>query len=207
MNISRQNSGANKEKYEQKDSLYIDVGQPLFNGKTDTLNGGVNSKNSSLLLTQNPSNGSNNVIPSKFAQSGRKDAKARGGDLFKAAIMNSRDRNASSFSADSDIESPTKKTYEASSFKERSNAVMNQQKKEDSDNTDEFSGDNAQIDRNAIRISTGTSDKHPSRVSTTKRYSMLEGKTSTGNSPTYSPGFGSPKKNSKYAEEAKSPTK
>ena len=73
-----------KEKYEQKDSLYIDVGQPLLNGKTDTLTANVGSHNNSLLLAHGPmGQGSNPNSLSKFAKGG----KSGGSDLRKIAIM------------------------------------------------------------------------------------------------------------------------
>lgn len=220
LSFSKQASlGGNKEKYEQKDSLYIDVGQPLFNGKTDTLNSGVNSHNNSLLLGQTPTNnpGSNPGSLSKFAagMSGKKDnskgMRAGGGnDLFKAAIFKNMEKNSvNSPGLDSD-ESP-KRSYESSSFRDKSNAVISSgfgingaRKEKSPDNIEDVSNENPQVQRNVEKINVGTPDKHPSKlVSPGKRYSLLENKSGTGNSPTYSsPTYG---KNSKYGEESKSP--
>lgn len=219
LSFSKQASNVGKEKYEQKDSLYIDVGTPLFNGRTDTLNSGVNSHNNSLLLGQTPSNNTNNGSNpgslSKFAAgaaSGKKEGgKTRGGganDLFKAAIYKTMEKNSvNSPGLDSEDLSPKK--FDSGSFREKSSSVLNSnfgfngRKDKSPDNIEDVSSENPQVQRNVEKINIGTPDKHPSKlVSPGKRYSLLESKSGTGNSPTYS----SPTYKTKY-EDCKSPTK
>ena len=190
MLLGKQSS--NKEKYEQKDSLYIDVGQPLFNGRTVTLNASVNSNNNSMLLGNK---GSNPNSLSKFAKGG----KPQDVDLRKVAIMKNMQ------TADSDGESPK------SDYRDRSNSVggrsgfnMGNNKERSPDNIEDVSHENSQVQRNVDKIILGTPDKHPSKLlASGKRYSLLENR-SAGNSPK-----GSPMKNgaifSKFGEECKSP--
>lgn len=197
LSFSKQSANATKEKYEQKDSLYIDVGTPLFNGRTDTLNSGVNSHNNSLLLGQTPTNnpGSNPGSLSKFAAggvSGKKEGgKGRGGganDLFKAAILKTMEKNSvNSPGLDSEDLSPKK--YDSAREKSNSSlsfsASQNGRKDKSPDNNEDISSENPQVQRNVEKINVGTPDKHPSKlVSPGKRYSLLENKGGTGNSPT-----------------------
>ena len=105
--INQNSTKYQKEKYEQKDSLYIDVGQSLLNGKTDTLTGSVVSNNNSLLIGQSPRNSGSNSL-SKFAKGG----KAGGNDLRKLVIMKNTMQGA-----EGDGDSP-----KLPSLKERSNS-------------------------------------------------------------------------------------
>lgn len=172
-----------KDKYEQKDSLYIDIGQPLFNGKTDTMNGSVSSNNNSLNLGQSPKSGGSNSF-SKFAKGG----KAGGNDLRKLAIL----KNNMHGAGDSDPDSPM--------FKERSSSLGRQtsfkQKEQSEENVEDTPSDHPHVQsptKNPLKI-----------VAPGKRYQLLENK-SAGNSPKPSGqkvlagGF------SKFGEESKSP--
>lgn len=164
-----------KDKYEQKDSLYIDVGQPLLNGKTDTITAGVGSNNNSLLLGQGPM-GSNPNSLSKFA-----GGKGGANDLRKAAILKN-----SKFH-DSDSESPMNKSRERSSS--LGPGQSNSDRTKSPDNIEDVSNENPQVQNNVDRISLGTPDKHPSKlISPGKRYSLLENK-SAGNSPKVGGGY------------------
>jgi len=190
-NISK--TTATPLKYEQKDSLYLDVGQPLMNGKIDTLNAGVGSANNSLnLVGHAPSGnpGSNPSSLSKFAagnQAGKLSMKGRGGggnDLLKAAIFKNAERNMNNPYEES---SPVK-TFDNSGFSGKSNQVMG-------------GGDDGDDDNSAqpYMITRANSEGLAKSDSPIKRYSLLDNKGGTGNSQAYS-------KNSKYSEETKSPS-
>ena len=193
--VMRQNSiKYQKDKYEQKDSLYIDVGQPLLNGKTDTLAAGVGSHNNSLLLGQGPmGQGSNPNSLSKFAGGGKSGAN----DLRKAAILKN-----SKFQPDSsDGESPknAKSRERSSSLGPGQNGY--DRKEKSPDNIEDVSNENPQVQNNVDKISMGTPDKHPSKlISPGKRYSLLENR-SAGNSPKV--GGGGQAGHSRFGEETK----
>jgi len=190
LNFSKAVATPNKDKYEQKDSLYLDVGQPLMNGKIDTLNSGVNSANNSLLLGQGPTHnaGSNNSL-SKFAggQAGKNAAGGRGGGgnaLLKAAIFKNAEKNMNNPYE----ESSPMKTFDNASFSGRSNQVMNDNHGGDGDGSEGFAITRA----NSAGVASLKGDSP-------KRYSLLDSKGGTGNLQGHS-------KNSKYSEESKSPS-
>eukprot|EP00331_Platyophrya_macrostoma_P004586 CAMPEP_0176430336 /NCGR_PEP_ID=MMETSP0127-20121128/14191_1 /TAXON_ID=938130 /ORGANISM="Platyophrya macrostoma, Strain WH" /LENGTH=634 /DNA_ID=CAMNT_0017812203 /DNA_START=8 /DNA_END=1912 /DNA_ORIENTATION=- len=170
--LSKQNSiNYPKEKYEQKDSLYIDVGAPLLNGKMDTLTASVGSHNNSVLMGSNP----NSV--SKFAKGG----KTGGNDLRKLAIMKNNMQNPNS-----DDESPVGAlSFErSSSFGSKPTRFSPPKKEKTSDESDdETPNENPQVQKNVDKISAGSPDKHPSKMmSSSKRYNFIENR-STSNSP------------------------
>lgn len=173
-----------KERYEQKDSLYIDVGQPVLNGRTDTITAGVGSNNNSLLIGQGPvSQGSNPSSLSKFAKGGRGGG---GNDLMKAAIF----KNMKMHAADSDSESPKN-----SQFRERSNSVGNKSGY-DSSPSDSQSDGGSHFQKAA--------DKQAKLNSSGKRYSLLDNR-SAGNSPKVSGNTTNAGGVSRFSEETKSP--
>mmetsp|Transcript_42367 Transcript_42367/g.49072 ORF Transcript_42367/g.49072 Transcript_42367/m.49072 type:complete len:647 (-) Transcript_42367:253-2193(-) len=188
---SNSNSATNKERYEQKDSLYLDVGQPVINGKVDTMTSGVNSHNNSLLL-QGPSNttGSNNSI-SRFAGSARKGGQ---NDLLRAAIFN----NAGKGEMNQDDTSPTKISRTSSlGYKINLNDYKQNQGKSpenvDDDAETDVSNENTQVQGKFDKISPSPTDMHSIKMAALGKGGV------NGNSPTHSPS-----KNNKY-EESKSP--
>lgn len=180
----------------------------MLNGRVDTMNSGVNSANNSLLLSHQPTNaGSGPNSLSKFGPGSavkRESYKARasgGNDLLKAAIFKNAERNNLNY----EDESPTRLSQKRDSvFSTKSDAAN--QNNEDDDY--EVSNENTQVQSNFDKINTSTPDRHPSKLITGKRYSLIEGKNSNGNSPTLSsPNRNSPLlgKGANHLEETKSP--
>ena len=173
--MSKQNSNVKpKEKYEQKDSLYIDVGQALLNGKTDTLTNSITSNNNSLLISQSPMNSNPNSL-SKFAKGG----KAGGNDLRKLAIL----KNTAANSHDSDTESSPQMIGRSNSEGVGQLCLFKQEKSDES--TEDISNEDPNIEKNIKQLADGNTKVHPSKLAFPgKRYSLLENR-SAGNSPRF----------------------
>mmetsp|Transcript_54742 Transcript_54742/g.62927 ORF Transcript_54742/g.62927 Transcript_54742/m.62927 type:complete len:657 (-) Transcript_54742:48-2018(-) len=172
-------SNTTKERYEQKDSLYIDVGQPMLNGRTDTMNSGLGSNNNSLLLgSQGNSNSNSNSganSPSKFGGGGRErrettGIRSGGNNLLKAAIV----KNAQYNNANFEDESPKRMNRESYGFSQKSNEVQNE---EDEESTNDYSRSQSMSEKG----------RPTPLMMPSKRFTIIAGQGATGNSPTLSP--------------------
>eukprot|EP00331_Platyophrya_macrostoma_P001213 CAMPEP_0176405486 /NCGR_PEP_ID=MMETSP0127-20121128/360_1 /TAXON_ID=938130 /ORGANISM="Platyophrya macrostoma, Strain WH" /LENGTH=571 /DNA_ID=CAMNT_0017784541 /DNA_START=311 /DNA_END=2026 /DNA_ORIENTATION=- len=205
--------GKPKERYEQKDSLYLDVGGPPLNGKVDTLNSGVNSNNNSLLLGQpvgsDPS--SNTSSMSKFSGGGltvkKELSKGRfgGNNLLKAAIFKNAEKNNPNF----EDESPRR-------FANLNNVGLNSRFAGQSDfsstgdRSSEGDGSPMNLESQSPTAQfTQSVEKIPLSFASGKKYNLIDARASNGNSPgLISPNFYSPtlqSKNLARFEESKTP--
>jgi len=175
MLLSKQNSSNfAKEKYEQKDSLYIDVGQPLINGRTDTISLGASSKTNSIQFCQTPkSRDSNPNSLSKFANGGKNTDI----DFRKAVIM----KNV--LGVDSDSESPRAGVNRERSYSSGDRTGFGEPKEKSPDNIEDVSTENSQVQNNIDKMINKTPEKHPSKLLSTGRQILTFETRSAGNSP------------------------
>lgn len=187
---AKKTSNQKIERYEYKDSLYIDVGQPMLNGRIDTINSpglnspglnspGFNAHNDSLLLTQGPSN---NSTMSRFAggqlQPKKETSilKRAGNSLLKTALVNTAERNCTTC----EDESPKKAMRQDSGLNGKNTEFENILDK--SPVVKEPSNEKLPVEKKP------SDEKTPSKLNSPgKRYLFIDSK-GTGNSP----GYGSP---------------
>ena len=173
----------NKDKYAEKDSLYLDVGTPLLNGKIDTITQSMSSNNNSLLLSQmgggsNGNVGSNSGSISMFVEntngSGKKSNRpsfrynGAGQSFLKAAIFRNMQKNSENIEEFKDGMSPGMIKINGQDTRRGSIGSGTGSRNESPDSgeyVDETQSDNSQqLQNNVEKMKIGTHDKHPSKM-------------------------------------------
>ena len=172
------------DRFAEKDSLYLDMGKPELNGRTDTLTNG--SQNNSLLLQRDPSSNANvgSGSLSAFAKGGLSDQKkagqnksfkSPGGQSFlKAAIFRNMEKNRELGDESKEDPSPlrdkedfSQKERRFSEHTPKTNDLYSPfHRRSSSPETDDISNENPQVQLNVEKIKIGTPDKHPSKMLT-----------------------------------------
>lgn len=164
-----------KDRFAEKDSLYLDMGKPELNGKIDTLANG--SANASLLLNRADSNMnvSKDGSVSSFAKQ-QPDQKSRsksfrhgGGNqsILKAAIFrNMQNNNMPGEESKEDISGSKRRDSDPASYYSKE-SPSNRRNSHSSDSDDDSSSDicheNPQVQLNVEKMKAGTPDMKPSK--------------------------------------------